>query len=235
MKKNIFTFIIPLCLALTLSACGQSTREAELAPLPPPEPDGGPFGVDLNINMGTIDDFLERPDVAYRDMRMLFDPADFESIGGISTLTRTLPGFRITSLPYIATLSAMPVSGAYEGDTLFDVVWGEGNEILEIRPNYIESELILEELFPKDTVIFLMCGGAGYSALSRALLVHMGLDPELIYSTGGNWYYEGDRSLSLTWPNDAEAADIGAEDIIYATWRANYAYIDFSRLRPVGR
>ena len=236
-----FALCAALCLALFLSACGAANGPsvaqgpldapdppavpAPLVPLPAPEPDGGPFGIDVNINMGTIDDYLGRPDVAYIDMRMLFDPADFESIGGISTLTRTLPGYRIVPLPYLATLSAMPVSGAYDGPRLFEVLWGDDGGILSLSPNYLESGIILDELFPKDKPIFLMCGGAGYSALTRALLIHMGWDPNLIYSTGGNWYYEGDQALPLTIPHDG--ADGG---LIHATWRANYAFIDFEHL-----
>ncbi|MCL2099825.1 MAG: hypothetical protein FWH24_05255 [Oscillospiraceae bacterium] len=204
---------------LLSAGCGE-TQES-LIPLPKPERDGGMFGVDVNINMSTIDNYLERPDVIYRDMRMLYDPADFEELGGISKLTRTLPGFRVTPLPYIATLNAMPVEGMYDGDKLYDVVWSEDSEILEVTANYLESEQILNELFPKDQTIFLMCGGAGYSFLTRNFLVHMGWDENLIFSTGGNWYYEGNKSIDLL---------VGDK---IATWRVDYAYIDFDNLTRV--
>jgi len=231
MKIKPVSIIFLLCLTLCLFACSngeaqsqEETQEAEqLEPLPPPEPDGGPFGVDVNINMTTIDDFLNRPDVAYVDMRMLYDPARFEAIGGDPNLSRTLPGYRIVPYPFLATLSAMPVENAYEGLTLYDVVWGE-NEITSISANYAESELILNELFPKDKVIFIMCGGAGYSALTRALLVHLGWDENKIYSTGGNWYYEGNESVDLT---------VNGNNQKIATWRANYAFIDFDKLTAV--
>jgi len=180
--------------------------------------------VDVNINMTTIDDYLNRPDVAYMDMRMLYDPADFEAIGGISSLTQTLPGYRIVPYPFLGTLSAMPVDNAYDGERLFEIVWGEGNEILSITPNYAESETILGELFPKDKVIFLMCGGAGYSSLTRVLLINQGWDENKIYHTGGNWYYEGNMSLDLT---------ISASNPDIATWRANYAFIDFEHLSRI--
>jgi len=196
----------------------------DLSALPPPEPDGGPFGVDVNINMTTIDGYLGRPDVAYIDVRMLYDPADFPSIGGVASLTQTLPGYRIVPYPFIATLSAMPVDNAYEGVTLFDVVWGEGREILSITPNYSESEIILNDLFPKDKIIFLMCGGAGYSSLTRVLLIHLGWEENMIYHTGGNWHYEGNMAIDMT---------ISATDSNIATWRANYAYIDFDRLNRI--
>jgi hypothetical protein len=197
-------------------------------PLPPPEPDSGLFGMDLNINMTTIDDFLCRPDVAYFDVRMFFDPADFPAIGGISNLTRALPGYRVVPFPFIATLSAMPVDGAYEGDKLFEVVWSEDREILKVTPNYLESETILSELFPKDKKIFLMCGGGGYSFLIRSLLIHQGWDENMIYHTGGNWHYEGTKALNMIVnPEDAD------DDLILATWRVNYAFIDFDRLHRI--
>ena len=238
MKKNRLLLGGLLCMVLLVSACVNVAAECpdaadamsatELVPLPPPERDGGPFGVDVNINMSTIDDWLERPDVAYFDMRMLYDPAQYENIGGVSRLTRTLPGFRVISFPYIATMSPLPVDGAYDGITLFSVVWGEElGEILELKPNFVESERIINDIFPKDKAIFLMCGGAGYTHLTRSLLIHMGWDENLIYHTGGNWHYEGDRSIEMTIPGADPESDI-------ATWRVNYAFIDFDRLTPIG-
>ena len=225
MKKVFLLVSILLCLSLFLSACdnGGSTTDSPDTPvaLPPPEPDGGPFGVDVNINMSTIDDYLNRPDISYFDMRMFYDPADFEAIGGDSTLSRTLPGYRIVPFPFLASLGPMPVDGAYDGDTLFYVEWGDNREIVVIRPNFAESQIIFEQIFPKDRTIFLMCGGAGYTSLMRALLFHFGYDENKIYHTGGNWHYEGNMSLDLT---------ISASDRNIATWRANYAYIDFDHL-----
>jgi len=227
MRTSSIPLIVLLCLTLLLAACaiGGSTEDSkELINLPPPEPDGGPFGVDVNININTIDDFLGRPDVTYIDVRMLYDPADFEAIGGISTLSQTLPGYRIVPFPFIGTLSAMPVDSAYDGDRLFEIVWGEGHEIISATPNFAESELILNELYPKDKNIFFMCGGGGYSALTRALLVHQGWDASKIYNTGGNWYYEGNMGLDLT---------VSGNNSDIATWRANYAFIDFENLTRI--
>ena len=101
-----------LALCLCLSGCAGGGQ----ADLPPPEPMGdSPFGVDSNINMETIDQYLGREDVAYRDVRLLFDPANYSEIGGEADLTRTIEGFRIVPYPYLATLQALPVSGGYEG------------------------------------------------------------------------------------------------------------------------
>ena len=232
MKKITAPLCILLCMVLFLSArttndSSVSSQESpQLTKLPSPQRDGSPFGVDVNINMTTIDNWLERPDVAYFDMRMLYDPADFCAIGQASNLTKTLPGFRIVPFPLVASLGVMPVDGAYDGNKLFNVVWGATlGEILEVTPNYLESKTILDDIFPKDKAIFLMCGGAGYAALARSLLIHMGWDKNLIYHVGGNWFYEGNKSISLTISNDNPPR--------IATWRANYVFIDFEHLKPV--
>lgn len=215
-----------ILLALLLTACSGGGTKA----LPAPEPDlDSQFGVDANINMSTIDEYLDREDVVYRDMRMLFDPADYAAIGGDADLSRTIRGFKIVPYPYIATLSELPVSGAYDGDSLFTVEWAEDGTILSTQANYEESMMILEDLFPKDKAIFLMCGGGGYSGMMKSLLIHLGWDAGKLYNIGGNWTYEGDNGLELiVYPEDATG------EKIYATWRADYAFLDFSRLHPRG-
>ena len=227
MKRALCVLLSVLTLAavLSLSACQEGSGS-----LPPPETDASSeFGVDVNINMETIDQYLDREDVAYRDVRMLFDPADYAAIGGEADLSRTIRGFRVVPYPYIATLSALPVGGAYAGDTLFTVEWNSDGTIASVRENYQESMLVLEDLFPRDKAIFLMCGGGGYAGMMKTLLLELGWDEDLLYNIGGNWTYTGENGLELiVYPEDAE------EENIYATWRADYAYIDFSRLHPVG-
>ena len=227
MKRALCVLLSVLTLAavLSLSACQEGSGS-----LPPPETDASSeFGVDVNINMETIDQYLDREDVAYRDVRMLFDPVDYATIGGEADLSRTIRGFRVVPYPYIATLSALPVEGAYAGDTLFTVEWNSDGTIASVRENYQESMLVLEDLFPRDKAIFLMCGGGGYAGMMKTLLLELGWDEGLLYNIGGNWTYTGENGLELiVYPEDAE------EENIYATWRADYAYIDFSRLHPVG-
>ncbi len=221
--------IIPLILILLmlLCACGTAVEPENAAePLPAPEVDvESQFGVDKNINMDTIDSYLGRDDVAYRDMRMLFDPADYASIGGEADLSKTITGFKVVPYPYIATLGALPVANAYEGDTLFTVEWNDDGTIASVTENYRESMMILEELFPRDTAIFLMCGGGGYAGMTKTLLIYLGWDENLLYNIGANWEYTGDNALELiVYSEDAD------DENINATWRADYAYIDFSRL-----
>ena len=226
MRRALLLLFSILLAAFLLASCGVGGSNA----LPPPQEDAGSqFGVDININMDTIDDYLGREDVAYRDVRMLFDPADYGAIGGEADLSRTIQGFRVVPYPYLATLAALPVSGAYQGDTLFTVEWNDDGTIASVRENYQESMLVLEDLFPRDKASFLMCGGGGYAGMMKALLLELGWEETLLYNIGGNWTYTGENSVELiVYPEDAE------EDNIYATWRADYAYIDFSLLHPAG-
>ena len=139
MKKLAALFLI-LALALSLSCVAYADA------LPAPEPDEtNMFGVDKNINMKTLDEYLNRDDVVYRDVRMLFDPADYAAIGGNADLASTVEGFRIVPYPYLATLTGLPVAGAYDAETLFTLTWNEDGSIASAEPNYEESMLVLED------------------------------------------------------------------------------------------
>ncbi|MCL1802262.1 MAG: hypothetical protein FWG30_01290 [Eubacteriaceae bacterium] len=227
MKKAIAIIALVLS-AFFLFACSSATNELSSA-LPMPDVDtSNMFGVDKNINMNTIDSYLGRDDVEYIDVRLLFDSADFGAIGGEADLTRTIHGFHIVPYPYIATLSELPVSGAYDGPCLYALTWNADGSIASATPNFLESELIMQELFPKGKAVFIMCGGGGYSGMIKSLLIYLGWDENYLYNIGGNWGYEGSNTLELTiFPEDA------AGNKIYATWRANYAYIDFTRLHQI--
>lgn len=225
MKKLCLLFALGAML-FSLSGCGTAAVVPAEAPLPSPSANAdSPFGVDANINVSTIDAWLDRDDVVYRDVRMLFDPADYGAIGGEADLTHTIDGFKIVPFPYIATLQSLPVDGAYQGDCLYTVEWNEDGTVKSAVPNYAESELILTELFPRDKAIFLMCGGGGYAGMMKQLLLFLDWDENLLYNIGANWEYTGSRGLELViYPEDAAGRNI------YATWRADYAYIDFTRL-----
>jgi len=229
-KLVALTLVLALTAAL-LTGCAstENTENAGLAPLPLPEADiDSMFGIDVNINIDTIDGYLGRDDVMYIDLRMLFDPADFASIGGDPDLTSTIEGFRIVPYPFIATLEVLPVSGAYEGPCLYTLTWTPRGAIASVTPNYAESEMILSDLFPKDKAIFLMCGGGGYSSMMKSLLVYLGWDKDLLYVIGKHWEYTGDNSLELIIHPDNPGGDI-----TYAVWRADYAFIDFSLLHEI--
>ena len=95
-----------------------------LASLPTPElSEGqrGDLGIDKNVNESTIDSYLGRSDAAYRDLRMLDDPGNYEAIGGDSKLSGFVRGFEVVPFPYIMNVTGLPevVGGTYSGPTLF--------------------------------------------------------------------------------------------------------------------
>ncbi len=193
-----------------------------LATLPKPEKSEGQrgeLGIDKNINESNIDDYLGRPDAVYRDMRMLKDPGDYEAIGGDSYLSGYVKGFEVVPLPYIVNVSGLPaeVGDTYTGKTLFTM------KANEYKVNYEESLAVLEALFPKDKIIFLMCGGGGYAGMTKALLVALGWDENKIYNVGGYWYYEGKNNVEVKRTNSLGKT-------VYDFYKVPYHDINFSSL-----
>ncbi len=158
----------------------------------------GIYDIDKNINEKTIDNFLGRPDVVYRDVRMLEDTATWENKGGVRDLTGFVEGFEVipyaylTEFPqeYIDQKKSENVSGLYEGKTLFRLENGK------YIANYKESMEILEYIFPKDKTIFIMCGAGGYANFTKQMLGALGWDTSKIYNVGGFWNYEGTKAIS---------------------------------------
>lgn len=193
-----------------------------LATLPKPEKSEGQrgeLGIDKNINESNIDDYLGRPDAVYRDMRMLKDPGDYEAIGGDSYLSGYVKGFEVVPLPYIVNVSGLPaeVGNTYTGKTQFTM------KANEYKVNYEESLAVLEALFPKDKIIFLMCGGGGYAGMTKALLVALGWDENKIYNVGGYWYYEGKNNVEVKRTNSLGKT-------VYDFYKVPYHDINFSSL-----
>lgn len=194
----------------------------ELAGLPEPElSEGqrGELGIDKNVNEATIDSYLGRSDAVYRDLRMLKDPGNYEAIGGDSYLSGYVDGFELVPYPYIVNVSGLPeeVGGTYDGDTLFT----ESNGTFVA--NYKESMQILEDLFPKDKVIFLMCGGGGYSGMMKNMLVELGWDASKIYDVGGYWFYEGEHNVEVK-------RELSDGSVVYDYYKVPVHEIDFDNL-----
>ena len=203
-------------------ASGTQAAEA----LPPAQPGSEEdFFVDANVNMETLDLYLGIPGVEYRDLRLLDDPADFAAIGGDSKLSFGIAGFKVVPYPWVGSLAPLPVSGAYAGDCLFEVTWGDGLQVVDARPRYTQSMQILQELFPQDRPIVLCCGGGGYAAMTRQVLIHLGWSSELLYCAGGQWDYLGDNLVQLISYKDPEKPE-------YYFWRADLVDLDFGLLYP---
>ncbi|MBR0431117.1 hypothetical protein IJJ05_02420 [Candidatus Saccharibacteria bacterium] len=193
-----------------------------LPSLPAPELaecERGQLVIDKNINEKTIDNYLGRSDAIYRDLRMLKDPGDYEAIGGDSYLSGFVNGFEVVPFPYIVNVIGLPeaVGNTYTGKTLFSF---DGENY---KANYQESMDVLEALFPKDKVIFLMCGGGGYSGMMKNMLVALGWDESRIYDVGGYWFYEGNNNVKVK-----RTLENGTT--VYDFYKVPYHEIDFDGL-----
>lgn len=199
---------------------GSQCSSLVVADLPTPEVSGGmrgELGIDKNVNEATIDQYLGRSDAVYRDMRMLVDEADYEAIGGDSYLSGFVDGFEVIPLPKIVNTNLPEAVGVgYTGPTLFTLKDGK------YTANYAESMEILEYYFPKDKIIFLMCGGGGYAGMMKDLLVALGWDASKIYNVGGYWYYDGEHNVQVKRMEDGKT--------VYDFWKVPYHDIDFSIL-----
>ena len=193
--------------------------------LPLPEVTGGErgmLGIDKNVNEETLDNYLGYEGIVYRDMRMLKDPGNYEAIGGDSYLSGFVKGFEVVPYPLLTEVKGLPeaVGDSYKGKTLFSVD-KNGNYVA----NYKESMEYLEYYFPKDKVIFLMCGGGGYAGMTKNLLVSLGWDENKIYDVGGYWFYNG--------RNNVEVKQTKNGKVTYDFWKVTYHDIDFDSLTEV--
>ena len=200
-------------------------------PLPAPElSEGlrGNYGIDKNINETTIDNYLNRSDTVYRDVRMLVDSASWENKGGDRYLTGYIKGFEVIPSPYLASYTDAYIKqkekenvyGLYTGKTLF-TLQDDGT----YTPNYKESMEILEAIFPKDKNIFIICGSGGYAGQVKDMLISLGWNKELVRDIGGYWYYNGKNSVQVK-------ETIDGKDY-YNFSKVPYYNIDFDSLHEV--
>ena len=229
-KKIILILSLILCLVVggTISYfIFRNTDSKKYLPdnLPLPEVTGGErgmLGIDKNVNEETLDNYLGYEGIVYRDMRMLKDPGNYEAIGGDSYLSGFVKGFEVVPYPLLTEVKGLPeaVGDSYKGKTLFSVD-KNGNYVA----NYKESMEYLEYYFPKDKVIFLMCGGGGYAGMTKNLLVSLGWDDNKIYDVGGYWFYNG--------KNNVEVKQTKNGKVTYDFWKVTYHDIDFDSLTEV--
>ena len=220
MNKKVIIGAIILILVLVSIIVLNNTSTS----LPKPEITGGErgtLGIDKNINEETIDKYLNRKDSVYRDMRMLKDPGNYESIGGDSYLSGFIKGFEVVPYPLLTEVKGLPeqVGNSYQGKTLFTEKDGK------YIANYKESLEFLEYYFPKDKYIFLICGGGGYAGMTKNLLVSLGWDKNKIYNIGGYWYYQGKNKIEIKKTSNNETT--------YDFWKVPYHDIDFKTLTEV--
>ena len=226
MKKYIWLGILgAVILAVGAFLLGRYAFPNGLTSLPVPElAEGqrGELGIDKNVNEATIDQYLNRSDAVYRDLRMLKDPGNYEAIGGDAYLSGFVDGFEVVPYPYIVNVEGLPevVGDTYKGKTLFTF------DSENYKANYKESMEILEALFPKDKVIFLMCGGGGYSGMMKNMLIKLGWDADKIYDVGGYWYYEGENDVKVR-------RELDDGKVVYDFYKVPYHEIDFAELTEI--
>ncbi len=231
MKKNIILIVLSLLLGGVISYFIFNEKGVVEKPLPKPELSSGlrgKYGIDKNINETTIDDYLNRTDTVYRDVRMLVDSANWENKGGDRYLTGYIKGFEVIPSPYLASYTEEyikqkekeNISGLYTGDTLYTL-----NDDGSYTPNYTESLSILEAIFPKDKNIFIMCGAGGYAGQVKDMLISLGWNKDKIYDIGGYWYYEGKNSIEVK-------TTIDGKDY-YNFSKVPYYNIDFKSLHKI--
>ena len=220
MKREMIMTIIVII--LLIGGIVFFNHKASIIKLPKPQVTGGErgrLGIDKNINESTIDDYLNREDSVYRDMRMLKDPGNYEAIGGDSYLSGFIKGFEVIPYPYLVEVKGLPeeVGDSYKGKTLFTQL-DDGT----YKANYKESLEYLEYYFPKDKNIFLICGGGGYAGMTKNLLVSLGWNKNKIYNVGGYWYYKGKNNVEVKKELDGKTT--------YDFWKVIYHDIDFNNL-----
>ena len=232
--KRLLSFMCLCLMIVCIGGCSCNTVEIPKADAGAFDMTSQNFGVDKNVNVGTIDKYLNIEGVVYRDMRLLVDSQGYDDLTSTSSgmLTGTIEGFRISPLPYIANLwEGMlpppvldnPVDIEYT--PLYNVVWAEDGSITSISENYEESKYVLEEIFPKDKIIFLMCGGGGYAWMTKQILIKLGYNQDKIYNLGGFWGYEGEHAVEMVSHYDKN--NNGAyEGKYYSFYNGNYMAID---------
>ena len=232
--KKIFNLLCVCLIALGMFGCSCKDKSVPTAKDGTFDTVNQSFGVDENVNVHTIDKYLNLNNVVYRDMRLLIDSQGYDNLTPTSSgmLTATIEGFRISPLPYIANLweGMLPppvLDNPIEKDytPLYNVVWNSDGSIASIEENYEESKYVLEEIFPKDKLIFLMCGGGGYAWMTKQILVKLGYDSTKVYNIGGFWAYTGNNKVELVSYFDKN--NNGAfEGEYYSFYNGNYMSID---------
>jgi len=104
--KKIFSVLCAFFISLSLVGCSNKEVKVPKASEGVFDMNAQTFGVDENVNVGTIDKYLNLDNVVYRDMRLLVDSQGYDGLTPTSSgmLTATIEGFRVSPLPYIANL-----------------------------------------------------------------------------------------------------------------------------------
>ena len=131
------------------------------------------------VNKDNLEDYMQLEDVVYIDLR---NSVASGSVPG-SYATEHLHGFEMVE--FFATI--YDSSADSSGTQLFKK---------DFSARYTDSVKILEEIFPKDKTIFLMCQSGGRVATMMKLLEHWGYNMDNVYNVGG-WNTYGDSEYAM--------------------------------------
>lgn len=151
--KKILVLFIAFALSLTLIGCA---KEEELSNIPD------------EVTMAELDDYMERPDVQYVDLRNFDDKLNAGYIAGFEMI------------PFFDYLEFADVLVRTDGDFVF-------------AAEDIHAQGALRELFNEDKTIFLMCGSGTRAGYVKDALLSLGYTD--VVNVGGIDAYSGDYSV----------------------------------------
>jgi rhodanese-related sulfurtransferase len=128
------------------------------------------------ISKENLKDYLGREDIVYIDLRN--DGSTGTSLGEYSG--GHLKGFKLVEF-----FEYIYASGGAKGSQLFYKAGEKSDGTPIFAPRYADSVETLEELFPRNKTIFLMCGGGVRVVDMMQLLDQYGWDMSHIYNVGG--------------------------------------------------
>ena len=131
------------------------------------------------INKDNLEDYMQMKDVVYIDLRNSVGTTAAPGSYG----TEHLHGFEMVE--FFATI--YDSSADNSGTQLFKNDFSARNT---------DSVKLLEEIFPKDKTIFLMCQSGGRVAKMMKLLEHWGYNMDNVYNVGG-WNSYGDSEYAM--------------------------------------
>ena len=145
-----------------------------------------------SVTTRNIDNYLFRDDVVYVDLRPYSEIAREGHIAGFSFF----PYY-----DFIATMEGSKDSnGNPKDDRLFKMKneRGQLGQIGNFAPNYVESEQVLNELFPKDKYIFAITISNNECMYFLNLLIQHGYDASKLYNIGGFSIGTGFNNIAYT-------------------------------------
>lgn len=179
MKKIMYILITFLLLGCSNNAVSNNSSNTH-------QINGIPVKNDINgtnieassVNTQNIDDYLFRNDVIYVDLRHYSWVVKDGHIAGFSLY----PFYEL-----IATKEGTSNNGIPTDNRLFKMKNESGllGEVGNFVPNYVESELVLNELFPKDKYIFAISQSGQESRYLLNLLLQYNYDASKLYNIGG--------------------------------------------------